>query len=168
MKGPRENPWPWGIAIGLGVVVAVNAFMIHIALSHPSIPASRDHYGESQHWDEVQAERGRSQALGWRVELQPCGELSADGCALVLHVRDHAGAAVTGLRGTITAQRADDPRLDREAEVIASGGESGRYEARLSLAEPGLYALSIRLEGGPAPWVDARRIQVARPERGAP
>lgn len=167
MKGPLQNPWPWGIATGLGVVVAVNALMIHIALSHPSAPASRDHYGESLHWDAVQAERGRSQALGWRVEVEPCAGLSTEGCPLVLRVRDGVGAAVTGLHGTITAQRADDPGLDRAAEVIASD-EAGGYRARLPLAQPGLYALSIRLEGGPAPWVDARSIHVARAEAGAP
>ena len=166
MKGPLRNPWPWGIATGLGVVVAVNAFMIHIAISHPSAPASRDHYGESQRWDEVQAERGRSAALGWRVDVTPCAELTAEGCPLVMQVRDGAGAPVVGLHGTITAQRADDPALDREA-AVTSHGEAG-YAARLSLAQPGLYALSIRLEGGPAPWVDQRRILVSKPGAGAP
>jgi nitrogen fixation protein FixH len=160
VKGPRRNPWPWGIGIGLGVVVAVNALMIHIAISHPSAPASRDHYGESQRWDEVQAARGRSRALGWRVELEPCASLGADGCPLVLRVRDAAGLPVAGLHGTIVAQRADDPALDREAEVVARA-ELGGYEARLALARPGLYALSIRLEGGAAAWVDERRILVA-------
>jgi nitrogen fixation protein FixH len=165
VKGPLQNPWPWGIAAGLGVVVAVNAFMIHIAVSHPSAPASRDHYGESLRWNEVQVERGRAQALGWRVELRPCAALRAEGCPLVLHVRDAAGAPVTGLRGTVVAQRADDPALDRKAEVSAST-EAGDYDARLPLARPGLYTLSIRLEGGAAPWVDARRIHV--PGAGAP
>ena len=167
MKGPLQNPWPWGIATGLGVVVAVNAFMIHIALSHPSVPASRDHYGESLHWDEVQAARGRSQALGWRVEVEPCAGLSAAGCSLVLRVRDGAGAPVTGLHGTLTAQRADDPALDRNAEVIGRG-EAGGYEAHLALAQPGLYALSIRLDGGAAPWVDERSIHVSMPGAGTP
>lgn len=160
MKGPRQNPWPWGIGIGLGVVVAVNALMIHIAISHPSAPASADHYGESQRWDEVQAERGRAQALGWRVELQPCAAVGAAGCPLVLRVRDAAGRPVAGLHGTIVAQRADDPALDRDAHVIARA-ELGDYEARLPLARPGLYALTIRLEGGAAPWVDARRVHFA-------
>lgn len=163
MKGPLHNPWPWGIGLGLGVVVAVNVFMVHIAVTHPSAPASRDHYGESLHWDEVQAERGHARALHWRVELQPCASVTAEGCPLALRVRDAAGAPVAGLRGTIRAQRADDPALDREAEVSASA-VAGDYEAHLALARPGLYTLSIRLEGGAAPWVDERRIHVA----GAP
>ena len=159
MKGPLRNPWPWGIGIGLGVVVAVNALMIHIALSHPSAPASRDHYGESLRWNEVQAERGRSQALGWRVAVEPCAALGAEGCTLVLRVHDGAGAPVAALHGTVVAQRADDPALDREAEVVATA-EPGAYEGRLSLARPGLYTLSIRLEGGAAPWVAERRVLV--------
>jgi len=169
MKGPRQNPWPWGIGLGLATVVAANAIMIHIAVSHPSAPASRDHYGEAQRWDEVQAERGRAKALGWRVELEPCRTLDAEGCPLTLRVRDAAGAPVAGLHGTITAQRADDPGLDRQAEVAARA-EAGDYEGRLALARPGLYTLSIRLEGGPAPWVDERRVLVlaGEPAREAP
>lgn len=162
LKGPRHSPWPWGIGIGLGIVVAVNAFMIHIALSHPSVPASQDHYGESLHWDEVQAERGRAAALGWQVELQPCASLGPDGCPLSLHVRDAQGAAVAGLHGEIRAERADDPTLDRTAAVTA-GAEAGAYQGHLALGRPGLYTLSMRLEGGPAPWVDTRRIRVLGP-----
>lgn len=167
MKGPLKNPWPWGIGLGLGAVVMANAFMIHIAISHPSAPASRDHYGESLHWNEVQAERGRARALGWQVELEPCAHLGPEGCPLALRVRDAAGAPVKGLRGTITAQRADDPRLDREAELAASV-EAGDYQGQLALARPGLYTLSIRLEGGPAAWVDERRIHVPMPEDATP
>jgi nitrogen fixation protein FixH len=160
VKRPLGNPWPWGIGAGLGVVVAVNALMLHIAISNPSAPASRDHYGDSLRWNEVQAERGRARALGWRVEVQPCAALlQAEGCPLVLRVRDAADRPVAGLHGTIVAQRADDPALDREAEVTASPGV-GDYVARLPLARPGLYTLSIRLEGGPALWVDQRRIHV--------
>lgn len=159
MMAPWKNPWPWGIGLGLGAVVVANAIMIHIAVSHPSAPASRDHYGESQHWDEVQAERGRARALGWQVELEPCASLDTEGCALALRVRDAAGAPVAGLRGMIRAQRADDSALDREAE-LAARGDAGDYAGQLALARPGLYTLSIRLEGGPAPWVDQRQILV--------
>lgn len=167
MKGPRQSPWPWGIATGLGVVVAANALMIHIALSHPSAPASPDHYGEGLRWNEIQAERSRAQALGWRVELEPCAGLGQAGCPLVLRVRDAAGAPVVGLRGGVTAERADDPALDRQAS-IAPGERPGEYLALLPLARPGLYALALRLEGGAAPWVDQRRILVPAAAAEAP
>jgi nitrogen fixation protein FixH len=167
MKAPWKNPWPWGIGLGLGGVVAANAVMFHIAVSHPSVPASSDHYGESQRWDEVQAERRRAVALGWQVELEPCASLDPEGCALALRVRDAAGAPVAGLRGTISAQRADDSALDRQASVAARG-HAGDYEGRLALARPGLYTVSIRLEGGPAPWVDQRRIHVPAPAAAPP
>ncbi|MCA9652111.1 MAG: FixH family protein [Myxococcales bacterium] len=156
-----RSPWPWGIGIGLGVVVVANAIMIHIALSHPSAPAAADHYAESQRWSEVQAERQRAQELGWTVELRPCAQLDASGCALRLEVRDAQGEVVPGLHGRVSAQRADDVTLDRDAELAEIS--AGEYEGTLALARPGLYALSIRLEGGPAPWVDERRIEVGSP-----
>lgn len=165
--------WPWGIGLGLGLVVAVNAWMVHLAISHPSVPASADHYAESIRWDEIQAERARAQALGWRVELRPCPRLRdreqdrehdhEHGCTIRLQVRDTAGAPVIGLHGHVRAQRADDAALDREAPVYA-GGSAGDYEASLSLARPGLYTVSIRLEGSDAPWVDERSVEI----RGAP
>ncbi|MEX1362847.1 MAG: FixH family protein [Nannocystaceae bacterium] len=165
MKAHGRSPWPWGIGIGLGIVVLANAIMIHLAVSNPSVPASADHYGESLRWDEVQAERTRAQQLGWQVRLQPC-ELRPQlvdaagprGCALRLSVRDAQGAPVRGLSGEVTAQRSDDATLDREVAVREA--EAGEYQGTLALAQPGLYTFAIRLEGGPAPWVDERRLEV--------
>ncbi|MCA9705396.1 MAG: FixH family protein [Myxococcales bacterium] len=162
MKAPWHNPWPWGIGLGLGVVVVANAVMIHLATSHPSAPASSDHYGDSLRWSEIQAERGRARALGWQVALEPCARLGGDGCELRVTVRDRAGGPVPGLRGHVSARRADDPALDREAEVHAAE-RAGEYRGRLALARPGLYTVSIRLEGGEAPWVDERRLEVSAP-----
>jgi len=175
--GLRSNPWPWGIGLGLGAVVVANAIMIHVAVSNPSAPAAADHYGESLRWDEVQAERGRAQALGWQVELEPCAGLDPraeldppaeleHGCAVRVRVRDAQDAPVSGLHGRLQAQRADDPGLDREATVSAAASP-GEYEATLALARPGLYTVAIRLEGGPAPWVDERRIRVPGATAGA-
>lgn len=160
MKG-RASAWPWGIGIGLGVVVLANAIMIHLAVSHPSAPAAADHYGESLRWDEVQQERQRARALGWTVELRPCARLAAEGCPLRLEVRDAEGNAVEGLHAEVSAQRADDVRLDRRAELGDAG--AGVYDGVLALARPGLYSVSIRLEGGPVPWMDDRRIEVMAP-----
>ncbi len=157
------GPWPWGIGIGLGIVVMANAWMIHTAVSHPSAPASADHYAESTRWNEIQAERSRAQALGWRVEVEPCPMLGDEGCVVQLSVRDDTGEPVQGLRGRVRAQRADDVALDREAPVEGMD-EAGHYEVALALSRPGLYSVSIRLEGGEAPWVDERRIEV----RGTP
>lgn len=156
MKGPLSNPWPWGIVIGLGIVVLANVIMLHFAITRPSAPASLDHYAESARWDEVQAERGRSQALGWHVVVHAC---SSEGCTLHLEVTDTEGAPVLGLKGRLQAQRSDDPALDREGEV-AEGSSPGEYRSHLALARPGLYTVSIRLEGGAAPWVDQRRVRV--------
>lgn len=161
MKRTRRSPWPWGIGIGLGVVVLANAIMIHIAVSHPSAPASEDHYAESLRWGQVQAERQRARELGWHVELRPCSTLGADGCPVALSVVDAQGAPVAGLSGRVVAQRADDTTLDRELELVEQGG--GEYGGNLELGRPGLYSVSIRLEGGPAPWMDDRRIEVAAP-----
>jgi hypothetical protein len=77
---------------------------------------------------------------------------------VTLVVRDAAGRPVEGLRGEVRAERADDAALDAEAPVVAQG--DGRYVAHLPLRRDGLYRVGTRLEGGAAPWLDERHVQV--------
>jgi nitrogen fixation protein FixH len=150
MKQPEKTRswWPMGIIAGLGVVFVANAIMITFALTNPSVMVSEDPYGDALAYDEVIAERDAAKALGWTVTLSACSE---NACTVSLVVRDAGGAPVDGLTGAVHAERGDDAGLDREAEVVARG--EGRYEATLALARPGLYEVSVRFHGGPAPWV---------------
>lgn len=147
-RSEKRSWWPYGIVGGLGVVAVANAIMITCALQNPSVRVSEDPYGDSLDYDRVIAERDAAKALGWTVELSPC---SNEACTVSLLVRDADGRPVDGLAGTIRAERGDDAGLDREGELLARG--EGRYEGSLGLARHGLYAVSVRLEGGPAPWV---------------
>lgn len=108
---PRAWGWPVGIATGLGLVVVANAIMITIAISHPSAPASADHWAESLAWDRELELRQRSAALGWSIAAIGWADQS-----LQLQLVDVDGRPLVGLRGSVTLERADtaahDVRLD--------------------------------------------------------
>lgn len=154
-----KSPWPWGIVAALGCVMVANALMIRSALQHPSAPASDDHYGDAQQWNEVIEQRAATEALQWTVTHQACPEgLTVEGCEVRLTVRDRHGAPVSGLQGQVEARRADDVRYDRLGSVQAVA--EGLYAVQLPLEAPGLYRLGIRLRGAGDLWVSQRDVLV--------
>lgn len=128
--------WPVGIATGLGLVVAANAIMIAIAISHPSAPASTDHWAESLAWDHELALRDRSVALGWSIAA-----LGRHGDGLALRVIDREGRALAGLRGTVTLERADTAAHDLRVELREL--DAGRYLADGAASQRGLVRLTL-------------------------
>lgn len=157
-RSPRSSGWPWGIALGLFAVIAINLTMVWIAVSHPSAPASDDHYAEAERYDEELDERTRALELGWRVDLKVCDPSGPHPCTVELEVRDADQRPVRGLAGRVEAQRSDDARLDRDAAITEVG--EGLYRANLGLGRGGLYTFSLRLEGGTTPWIGERRALV--------
>lgn len=143
--------WPLGIVAGLSIVAVANAIMITYALQNPSVRVSEDPYLDGLHYDEVIAERRASEALGWDVDIDVCATGMGETCEVALVVRDRSGAPVRGLTGSVDARRGDNEALDRNASFEELS--DGRYLASVGLATGGLYELSIRLEGGPSPWV---------------
>jgi nitrogen fixation protein FixH len=135
MTEQRAWAWPVGIAVGLGFVVIANAIMITIALTHPSAPASADHWAESLAWDEELALRERSAALGWSLAAIGWRDES-----LELRLLDAQGRALTGLSGTVTLERSDTADHDLRLELRELG--EGRYVAD-GAAQAGLVRLTL-------------------------
>lgn len=142
---PRHSGrgWPTGIAIGLGAVVVANAVMISIALRHPSVPASKDHWSESLAWDQELARREASAALGWSVaKIERSGEGAQH---LEFSVVDRQGQPVLGLRGQMRLERSDSADHDANLELSELG--SGRYRSEAGVPSTGLYRATLLLDG---------------------
>ncbi len=136
--------------IGLALVVLINLGMLVVAYRNKPVLESDEAYEEALRYDQViEAERA-SAALGWRAEVQVEGDV-------VYTVRDAGGQPLGGLRGNLRVRRSDTVAFDAEhpLEEVAPG----RYRAPRPKA-PGLYEMHARLEGGPAPWLDERRVVV--------
>jgi nitrogen fixation protein FixH len=154
----RRNLWPWAIAAGLTLAVGINLAMVWIAVSHRSQPVPGDVEQDALDYDQTIAKQRASAALGWRVTLGAC-RIEADGaCEVVLEVVDRDGRGIDGLHGTIVARRADDARLDREADIRELG--VGRYGGTLESSTQGLHVLSIALEHGDEKWSETRELWV--------
>lgn len=152
----KRNVWPIGIIVGLGAVVVANAVMITIAITHPSAPASDDHWAESLDWDRELAAREASAALGWSIVSMRVG---ADG-ALELEIVDASGQGVSGLHGTLTLARADTATQDRTLEWLEIGG--GRYRSTGELPERGLFVATVDLQRASGErFVVQRRLEFA-------
>lgn len=146
-----------GVIAGLGFVVAANAVMISVAVSNQPALETEDHYGDAMHYNEVIAARAASNALGWKVTVEPCeGDVSA--CDFDISVADASGDAVEGLEGEVALRRADTTELDRSSHLVARGG--GRYGAEFDLGAPGLYELQMNLHSDAGDFVEKRRVVV--------
>lgn len=157
-EGERAGRSVWvGIIAGLGFVVTANAVMITIAVRNPPALATEDHYGDGMRYDEVIASRTQSEALGWRVVVEPCRYDEAS-CRFRVEVRDAEGRAVPGLAGDLSLRRADTAAFDRVAKVKIAGPE--HYEADVELGAAGLYEVSIDLRGADGHYTDQRRLVV--------
>lgn len=142
---PRDRRGPIAIVFGLGCVIVANAIMIGIALTHPSIPATRDHWAESLAWDQELERRAHSRALGWTIAT-----LERERDALALEVHDAQGRPLAGLQGSVTLRRADTGADDRTLALVEIG--SGRYRSAESIPAAGLVELHVELHdaGGDA------------------
>lgn len=143
------------IVAGLAAVVIANAIMIGIALSHPSVPETRDHWAESLDWDRELERRAHSRALGWSLAA-----LERDHDSVALEVRDAQGRPLAGLHGTLTLRRADRAGDDRTLELVELG--EGRYRSRESVPDAGLVELSVELGDARGElWTQQRWLELA-------
>lgn len=141
-QGGRAWAWPVGIAVGLGCVGIANAIMISIALSHPSAPASADHWAESLAWDQELELRERSAALGWSIASIAWQDEDRD--RVQLRLIDSAARPLLGLRGSVTLERSDTAAEDLRLELRELG--EGRYVADGGTPTAGLVRLTLDVE----------------------
>lgn len=152
---PRDRRGPIMIIAGLSGVVIANAIMIGIALSHPSVPETSDHWAESLEWDRELERRAHSRALGWSLAT-----LERDHEAVALEVHDAQGHPLTGLHGTLTLRRADRGGDDRTLTLVELG--EGRYRSVEAVPAAGLVELQVELgDAQGEQWAQQRWIELS-------
>ena len=151
---------PKVIVGALLIVAGANAWMIHNAVTHPSAPASDDHWAESLQTNDVLAEREASAALGWRVRLEACTGEDPASCMVRAQVTDTEGKAIPVKDGQLRFMRADTAHFDREAVVTATTAR-GELRGSWAPAAPGLYTVEMQLRGAEGQaWSQRREIRV--------
>ena len=118
----------------MGVVIAVNAGMVYLALDGFPGRAGGDGFDLSNHYDQVLDAAQRQAALGWDLRAAP-GEAGH----AVLTLTDRSGAPLRGARIEATAER---PLGAAEAtQLVFHDAGAGRYVADAALALPGQWEL---------------------------
>ena len=152
-SGARQSPWPYGIAAGLGLVVAVNLWVAHIATADPPVvEADRPYEVGEAYQQEIEASRVSAQ-LGYRAEV------TAAGGRLRVALVDRAGHPVAGLEGDIRVERPD--RRDRDQRAVLAEAAPGVYEAVADLNPAGVWRVHTTLADGRGTWMDDRRMWIA-------
>jgi nitrogen fixation protein FixH len=148
----RTSPWPWAIAGGLGVVVAVNIFVVRIAASDPPVvEADRPYEVGEAYQTELEAFR-KSAALGYTADV------SVGGGRVTLKLTDRAGQPVAGLHGALRLERPD--RKDRDQTLNLTESAPGTYEATGDLSPAGVWRVHSALSDARGQWLDDRRMWV--------
>lgn len=122
-----------------GVIIAVNALMVTLAVKNFGGLVVGNSYVASQTFDEDIA-AARSQAIrGWTLDL------SAGSGAVALQARDRDGNALTGLGIALTFDRPTHERSTVSLELAESG--PGIYSAGAVL-EPGRWIATVETADG--------------------
>ncbi|PSC06863.1 nitrogen fixation protein FixH [Alsobacter soli] len=125
-----------------GVVFAVNAYMMKVAMATFSGVESATPYKDGLAYNSQIAEAKRQAELGWTVTGHV--ERNAEGVARVnLDARDAQGLGLAGVVARATLERPADKREDRTAELRELGG--GRFAAQVDGVAPGQWDLVIEI-----------------------
>jgi len=145
--------FPWFIAGGMAIVVAVNFGMAYTALHTFPGNAGGDGFDLSNHYDVILERMRQQAALGWdaRAEVDPAGRP-------IVVLTDRSGGVVAGAGIEATAQRPlGDPRV---TDVRFSEIAPGRYVSATVLDEKGQWDLQLSATAGGHEFSTTRRLVV--------
>lgn len=141
------------IALVLGLLfsgVGANVYLVYAAQRDPSFAVEPAYYDKAVRWDELQAERARSDALGWSARAR------ASGSQLLLELEDAHGRPVADAEVELELfhnARAKDRRQDR-ARAVEGGyaldaelGRRGRWVVRVRATRAGeVFVTELEVE----------------------
>jgi len=131
----RRIPGPLWLVGGLlctnFTVVGVTLYLAH---SDPTFAVEPDYYGKAIRWEQDEAARERARVLGWSLEIDAAGAMSATGMrTLTMRLRDAEGEAVSGGRV--------------EVECFSHLDASHRFSGVCAERGPGIYQVDVPLLG---------------------
>lgn len=133
----KRSRWPLAIGASLGVVFAVNAAFLGLALWSDDGLVERDYYEKGLKYGErLKDER----ELGWRLSLS--AESGGHGSRLVsVGLIDRDGRALAGAKVTLIVMRPATKGFDALHELK---DDSGLYKGRVALPLEGWWDFKVR------------------------
>jgi nitrogen fixation protein FixH len=136
---PRRSAWiPWVFVGGMGIVVAVNAVFIVLALTTFTGTTVPRAFERGRQYDLVMAEAARQAALGWQVEV------ALAGTRLTVTAYDAEGRPLTATVEGALHRPLQDLALPVGFRAVGSGRWAGaadiplpgQWEARITVTTP--------------------------------
>ncbi|MBP2311727.1 FixH family protein [Azospirillum soli] len=155
----RQPGWyiPWLFVAFFGVVVAVNAVMMHFAFSTWTGLQTEQHFIKGIKYNEDIAGARAQAERGWKVETEFTSTDPLKGLvALTLH--DKYGNLLQGATVKVTFIRPTSQGNDVTMDLPYLG--EGRYGAPVELALPGQWDLRVQIEHATGDYQDEKRIWI--------
>jgi len=128
----KDGRWfPIMLVALLLVSVGANVYLIIRATSDPSFAVEPNYYQKAVDWDQIQEERSRSEALGWKVDVK------AKHTELRVQLTDRRGEPIDG--AVVEVEAFHNARAaDRVRGVMLPRGE-GVYVMEYPFERPGIW-----------------------------
>lgn len=155
----RRGHWyPWLFVGFFGVVFAVNAVMVGIALSTWTGLETRDHYRKGLAYNDVIDRQAAQQARGWQASLD-WSALEGTRGEIAVTLRDRNGDPISGAGVVVELRRPTQASLDTLVPLVARG--DGRYAARETLPAAGNWDARLVIRSGEDSHIQMERLWVA-------
>ena len=160
-----ETAWKWMPAGLLFATVVFAVWRVQVAVGDPHFAAVDNYYQEAEGWDLHMEEIRASEAMGWKVKLQPVAADPSREGHVVFEVVDAEGKPVEGVTGQMVAFHNAYPKERFQRDLTSP--EAGRLSASLPLNRGGIWRWQLRLQQGELQWVGDLRIPIQHPQPGA-
>lgn len=160
-EAPRRRAWLFpGIVFGLlGTQFGICGLAIYLANADPSFAIEPDYYRKAVAWDQENARRHASVALGWQLDFAFADEADALGRRqLTCSLRDRDGRPIRGATIEVAAF-ASARGNQRETWTLDDTGD-GSYEAFVTARRPGLWELRTTVAAAGHVFVDRRTCEI--------
>ena len=159
-----KNPFIIAWLTILTIVLAVNFFMVSMAIvTNPGLVID-DFYEKGKNMDAILAERKRMEELGWQLNIDLPVLVEGKSDQVTLRVLDKEGNAMAVDSAMIYYYRPSDRNLDGEQALQTVIGETGVYQTEFSLTPKGKWDIIVEVVQGENRFNMGRPIMVQDPE----
>ncbi|MEO8268709.1 MAG: FixH family protein [Aureliella sp.] len=151
--------WGAGIVGLLGLQVVIGGGSVFLALGDPTVAIVPNYHQKALDWDASQRAFHLTEKLGWTAVPLVSLPSPETGKRLVrVSVRDRLGHRVSDLN--LTAKVYHHARGSEIYDLKFVETDAGYYEAMTSLVKPGLWQVSLQIEGSHGIASDTREMMV--------
>ncbi|MEA1988078.1 MAG: FixH family protein [Pseudomonadota bacterium] len=158
-----KNPFVIGWVVILFIVLAVNFFMVSMAIvTNPGLVVD-DYYEQGKRMDVILAEQKKMEQIGWQLEVDMPILSEGKSDQVKLSVKDKEGKALEVETAILYFYRPSDRNLDGQIVMNKVGG-TGLYEQTFTLPLKGKWDLIMEVTKGDIRFNVGRSIMVQDPE----